>query len=177
MADDVLRRCAFATDRLLVGEWHRLADSHDIDLVRVVEQTLTPASTSWLPPHWQGAFDAARSLGWIADRDAESPTLLVLDVEDARPVGLVVLFGVDGATGLEIRLGYVLAEPVWGRGLATELVRGLVAWARNEPAVGAITAGVADGNEASVRVLLRAGFEPVDPEGDVQRFRVDVRSA
>ena len=57
-----------------------------------------------------------------------------------------------------MRLGYVVAESVWGRGFATELVAGLVEWSRSEPSIRTISAGVAPTNEASIRVLDKNGF-------------------
>ena len=32
--------------------------------------------------------------------------------------------------GVEVRLGYLVSEAAWGRGFATELVKGLFDWCR-----------------------------------------------
>lgn len=89
--------------------------------------------------------------------------LLALDRVSRVPVGLVALFEVRGEEPrpdvVDVRLGYVLAEGWWGRGLATELVLGLVEWCRSQSAIRSITAGVAEGNAASERVLVKAGFQ------------------
>ena len=162
MTHDIARRCGFRTERLSVGDWRRLSDRHGLDLVDVISEVLTPATTIALPPEWQGEFDRERAACWMEARDTESPTLLVVEAEAAMAVGLMILFeSADRGNGdrIDVRLGYVLAEEAWGRGLATELVAGLVTWARSEPSIGSVSAGVADGNEASVRVLVKTGFE------------------
>jgi len=55
-------------------------------------------------------------------------------------------------------LGYDISPDHWGQGLATAACRAIVAWARREGFV-RIQATVLMGNEASLRVLERAGFE------------------
>ena len=161
MTHDIAGRCEFSTERLSVAEWHDLAERRALQLTDVVRAVLTQATTRALPPEWRGDFDEARAVRWIEARDAESPTLLAVDTESGGPVGLVILFEAvlpGTADRVDLRLGYVLAETAWGRGLATELVRGLVDWARSAPSIESLTAGVADGNETSARVLVKAGF-------------------
>ena len=60
----------------------------------------------------------------------------------------------------DVRLGYLLAEQAWGRGLASELVGGFVCWYEANPAIRHLVAGVDQDNVASVRVLEKNGFVP-----------------
>ncbi len=162
--DDPAASCAFTTGRLDVGEWRVLAGRYGLDRVEIVRAVLTEATTGELPPGWQGDYDNERADAWIAERDAESPTLLVIDQRSAEPVGLVLLFAVphDGSgeidDAVDVRLGYVLAESAWGQGLATEVVGGIVAWAQRHPSVATMSGGVSRGNPASARVLVKNGF-------------------
>lgn len=156
--------CAFSTSRLVVGDWHDLSERWGFDLVEVVAGVLTPATTVALPPDWSGEFDGARARRWIAARDAESPTLLVIERDAGVAIGLLILFEAvrpGHHRQVDVRVGYVLAEAAWGRGFATELVRGFVTWARSQPVVGSISGGVARDNDASARVLIKNGFTPV----------------
>lgn len=167
-----MTRCRFATDRLTVGEWHDTAARFGLDLPEVVGRVMTAATTAELPPEWHGGFDAERAACWITERDAESPTLLVIERENGEAVGFLVLFEVEEDGGLiDLRLGYVLAEDAWGRGFASELVAGLVGWAATEPSVAALSGGVAVGNDASSRVLLKNGFEPAGRSGGEETYR------
>lgn len=178
---DAIGRCRLSTGRLVAAEWHALADHHGLDLVDVITEVLTTTTTRALPPSWSGDYDRTRATAWIEERDTESPTLLVVEVDTARAVGLVILHGSGADAGpgpVEVRLGYVLAEAAWGRGLATELVAALVDWARSTPGITSLSGGVAAGNEASARVLLRNGFEPAEvTAGGERNFRLEVPNA
>jgi RimJ/RimL family protein N-acetyltransferase len=55
-------------------------------------------------------------------------------------------------------LGYWLAVPAWGQGLATEAVRALVDYGFRELGLARIHAQVIDGNAASTRVLEKLGM-------------------
>jgi RimJ/RimL family protein N-acetyltransferase len=85
---------------------------------------------------------------------------------DVRRVSAVVA----DPGGVTVRLGYLIAEGEWGRGLGGELVAGLVVWCRTEPAIRALIGGVAADNTASIRILERSGFKPekAAPEGDLE---------
>lgn len=179
MTHDALRRCAFSTDRLVVDEWHRQATRFDLDLANVVGELLTAATTPELPPEWRGDFDAERAERWVEARDIESPTLLAVEFGTSRVVGLLIVFEATDESvsrGVDVRLGYVLAESAWGQGLATELVGGLVEWSRSEPSIRTISAGVAPTNEASARVLRKNGFVPHAVTDGEQVFRISVQS-
>jgi ribosomal-protein-alanine N-acetyltransferase len=55
-------------------------------------------------------------------------------------------------------LGYELGRAAWGRGFATEAVRAVVRFGHQELGLRRIEAAVMLGNEASARVLEKAGF-------------------
>lgn len=150
----------FQTDRLKVCGWHEASRSLGVGSVLpdIVRSFLTPGVTSQLPPDWQGEFSDGRAREWIRDRDAEGMTLLATSRETGQPVGLVLLH--EASTGEErpeLRLGYLIDESQWGRGYATELVNGVVAWAREE-SFGSIVAGVSAHNVPSQRVLEKSDF-------------------
>ena len=56
-------------------------------------------------------------------------------------------------------IGYEFARRVWNRGFATEAVRAAVRFGHDEIGLNRIEAAVMLRNEASVRVLLKAGFK------------------
>lgn len=167
----VVQHCSFETARLAVGPWHTVASDAGVDLGQTVSQLLTPATTLGLPQEWRGVYSVARARTWIDERDAESITLLVVERHRHQPVGLVILFvsPVD-ETLVDLRIGYLVAESAWGQGYATELVAGLVAWARSQPAVATLIAGVDASNEASIRVLAKCGFAPVSDSDEPEAF-------
>jgi len=154
-----------------VREWRSFLPSEwkQQDLGQVVSAMLTDAVTTSLPTAWQGHYSVARVRQWIEERDNEGTTLLVVDKSTKMPVGLMILFETDaenGDSGVEVRLGYLLSESEWGKGFASELVKGFVGWCRDQPSILSIAGGVARDNPASRRVLEKNGFQPIQPEGE-----------
>jgi len=129
-------------------------------LAEVVASMLTKGVTAVLPEQWRGSYTTERAVAWIAQRDAEATTLLAVTKREEVPVGLLVLneSAAQKDRGIEVRIGYLLVEEHWGKGFATELVAGLVAWCRPQTEIMSLIAGVAHGNEASRRVLEKNGF-------------------
>lgn len=148
-----------------------MAGRYRLGLAAEISALLTAKTTSFLPADWQGDYTVERAGRWIAERDAESATLLAVAKDPISTIGLVILFeSTDRTTGaLDLRIGYVIAESAWGQGFAGELVEGLVGWARAQGSIRSISGGVASGNPASARVLLKNGFAPVSGAGSDNR--------
>lgn len=170
----ICRACAFETDRLVVKEWHSLAKEDWVqqELATVVGALLTPSVTRTLPAGWQGSYTQERAREWVRERDAEGTTLIALDRRSRNPVGLVILFETAAESGAEVRLGYLLADSVWGKGFASELVAGFVAWCRACPAIASLASGVEHDHLASRRVLEKSGFQQVPSAGEEDMFRL-----
>jgi SAM-dependent methyltransferase len=102
--------------------------------------------------------------------------MLVVEAASREPIGLLVLAETaEPGTGLDRRIGYLFAESAWGRGLATELVWGLIAWAGTQPGIRTLTGGVDPQNRASARVLEKCGFAVIDePDADSLRYRREI---
>ena len=147
----------------MADEWHSLSDddwSPD-ELAEVVVGLLTPNVTQSLPPAWQGDYSLERAARWVQERDAESTVLLLIGKSTGEPVGMLILFESPPA----VRIGYLLSENTWGRGLGSELVSGFVDWCGYNGSISRILAGVDRDNPASTRVLEKCGFHLVDREG------------
>lgn len=139
---------------------------------------LTPSVMRSLPRGWQGAYTIGRAKEWIRERDREGATLLVLERSSETPVGLLILDeSDDGEAERTVRIGYLLSESAWGRGLASELVQGFVTWSR-AAGVETILGGVGCDNVASQRVLEKNGFdsEPGADDSAELLFRLRLQS-
>lgn len=175
------KSCCFETERLLIKEWHSLAAGEWIaqDLAIIVQSMLTPSVTQSLPEPWQGEYTLARAREWVRERDEEGTMLLVIDRASRKAAGLVILFEIEHeeTSSIELRLGYLLAESAWGKGFATELIRGLIAWCQSA-GIGSIVGGVARENVASKRVLEKNGFAciPETESAAEQLFELRLRS-
>lgn len=82
---------------------------------------------------------------------------LCANKENDRLVGIVEVFDFNQKVNM-VTIGYLLAEPYWGRGIATEAVKLLVPFLFEKVQVNRIEAEVMPPNEASKRVLLKNGF-------------------
>ena len=100
---------------------------------------------------------------WLAVPGNDTDFSCVADL-DGRAVGLGFLDVVDGMSqprmpvGTQAGIGYVLAPDVWGRGLATDLARGLLTAAFDVLGLRRVTAGCFADNGASARVLEKVGM-------------------
>jgi len=162
MGRDLVDNCTYVTDRLSVRPWHDVSGPDVGSLASEVASILTPITTLALPVSWHGDFSEDRAREWIAERDAESPTLLVTERETGSVVGLLILADEphdDG--GSDLRIGYVIGELYWGHGYGSEMVQGLVSWARSQRDVRTVSGAVDVTNVGSIRVLEKSGFQMV----------------
>lgn len=84
--------------------------------------------------------------------------------DDGRAIGDCGAKGWVDERG-RVEIGYGLAAPWRGQGFGTEAVAALAEWLEVQPDVRAIIAEVEIGNEASRRLLQRAGFSLTGHEG------------
>jgi ribosomal-protein-alanine N-acetyltransferase len=100
---------------------------------------------------------------WIAQVSAESPEVnfgIDLGGEIVGGIGLQVNTATaPGAAPHSAEIGYWLGRAYWGRGVVTEAVAALTAWAFSELRLKRLHAGVFGPNVASTRVLTKAGYE------------------
>jgi ribosomal-protein-alanine N-acetyltransferase len=100
--------------------------------------------------------DAEAFLSRVAQQDLR--TAFALATADEAIGGIGLEFGAD-VHRFTAELGYWLGEPFWGQGIMTEAVRLFTAWAFENFEVHRLHAAVFVGNEASRRVLEKAGFQ------------------
>jgi len=105
---------------------------------------------------------SARYRTLLDDQASGGGAYYVLVAVDGSVLGRfnLVLTGDGTAT-----LGYRVAERTAGRGVATATVRELCARAGEQHGLRVVRAAAADGNTASHRVLLKAGFVATGPAG------------
>jgi ribosomal-protein-alanine N-acetyltransferase len=104
---------------------------------------------------------------WIAHCvcQTERPRSLAIEV-DGQAVGGVGVDLLEDIHRLTAEIGYWLAEPLWGRGLATTAVNTMTSYAFGTFGLERLQAMVFQGNVASARVLEKCGYAL---EGRLQR--------
>nr|WP_255490935.1 GNAT family N-acetyltransferase [Spartinivicinus marinus] len=119
---------------------------------------MTPAVTHSLPADWQNIHTDEHAKNWIKARDSEGVTLLIIEKQTNIPIGLFILTkDEDNSNETALRIGYILEEPAWGKGFASELIEGFIVWCRHNN-ISLLTAGIDKDNIASKRVLEKNGF-------------------
>ncbi|NEA40095.1 GNAT family N-acetyltransferase [Streptomyces sp. SID11385] len=103
---------------------------------------------------------------------AEFPAYEIRRRADGAAVGGIGFHGPPDDRGW-VELGYDLVPAVWGQGFASEAVRGLLVFAREQGACG-VAADTDVGNVASQRVLLAAGFVFEREEDGVRYYGVEL---
>ncbi|MDV7141844.1 GNAT family N-acetyltransferase [Tropicimonas sp. TH_r6] len=168
----------FATERLSVRSWRQDIEEPEarLALEAALAGLLTEAVLAHLPPSMQLGGQRDCIGRWIDARARESEVLRVDLTENGALVGLLILVEDAGDSirpGLHI--GYLLGEAVWGQGLASELLSGLVA-ALDGCGPRRLFGGVDTGNPASARVLEKAGFavDTALSSGDADMFALDI---
>jgi len=99
----------------------------------------------------------------------------VIDRGSGEFLGYAGLQHLEG--GPEVEIAYYLGRAAWGRGLATEIARALVAHAFADLGIDRVVAVVRPENTASQRVLGKAGLrferEAGHYDADVQVWALD----
>lgn len=112
----------------------------------------------------RGVMSTAASAGFLEHcraslaEDGFAP-LAMIEQSSARLVGFCGLCKEHFEDAEEIMLGYRLSPAYWGQGLACEAVKAVLAHGFTALAVSSVVAVVQPQNQASVRVLHKAGFE------------------
>lgn len=102
-------------------------------------------------PADRAAFDAH----WAHVRSDRGGRIATIEA-DGAVAGYIVAFRRDG----RLNLGYWLARPAWGRGIATAALTAFLADIAERP----VYAGAASDNAASIRVLETCGFRAIAHE-------------
>ncbi len=144
------------TERLILGTFDGTDVARRVELANDFEVARMTANMPFPYTHadaqeWIERHEAGRAAG------TDYPFAIIIKNE-----------GIAGSIGLHkekendpfFELGYWLGRPYWGKGYATEAVRGILEWAQQELSVRTLTACYFDDNPASANVLKKVGFVP-----------------
>lgn len=157
------QRCTFQTERLLITSW--IHQNRDVgtqkNFAAKVIHILTPRVTKSLPDGWQNILTLSDAQKWISERNLDSHFLTVKLSHSCEIIGFIFLYESDSENDhYNLRFGYLLSESTWGKGLGTELVKGLVQWCEREGNIESISGGVETDNIGSIKVMEKNGFTP-----------------
>lgn len=137
----------FQSARIHASLWHV---SSAEDLERLFDQEVT----KWLPPRFQSPQNDAERRAFLQSLEDEAE-VVALWAHPEEFIGLLVLTQSSKRSDAR-HLGFLFAKRAWGRGFASELLRGLT---RHFSGTGVcLVAGVMTENAASAHVLEKSGF-------------------
>jgi ribosomal-protein-alanine N-acetyltransferase len=117
----------------------------------------------WEPFRPEEYFTAEGQRAYLEDvlrqTDAGATLPHVILDDDGEIIGRITLSGISRGPFLSASLGYWVAEPATGRGLASAAVARMVKLAFDELGLHRVEAGTLVHNAASQRVLERNGFQ------------------
>jgi len=144
---------SFSTLRLSVAP---ILHKDSVDSGTVVS-ILTKKATAQLPDDWQTVTTEQAAQKWLSQRLVEGQVYKISEKDSQSLIGFLFTYETNTGTGLELRLGYLLSELYWGKGLASELIGGLITECKQQ-GVHNLIGGVTKDNIASARVLTKNGF-------------------
>ncbi len=154
----------FKTKRLLVKSW-KLLLNHPAkcrNLAQAVIKIITPKVARSLPDGWQNIDNLDKANQWLSARDSEGECLTIELNDDSSIIGFLFLYeSPEPNNNIDLKLGYLLSEYVWGNGIGSELIKGLVDCCGNKPEIKSISGGVEIENVGSIKVLEKNGFKPI----------------
>jgi RimJ/RimL family protein N-acetyltransferase len=149
------------TERLLMRRWRAddLAPFADLNADPIVKEhfpeTLSRAESDVLARRIEQGFDVQGYGLWALELPGEAPFIGFTGLMQVRP---------DVAFAPAVEVGWRLARPFWGRGLASEAARTALSFAFEELDLRQLVAYTHAGNLRSRRVMERLGMarDPAD---------------
>ena len=141
-------------DELILRPWR------PADAPAVLATLQDPEIARWVTipqPFLPADADALIETGMTMWRDGTGAPFAIVDAATGRLLGAVTRFGPDGH---QATFGLWLAPEARGRGVGTRALRRVADWTFETTAAIRLDAFIMVGNEASNRMVERAGFRP-----------------
>lgn len=153
----------FKTQRTIIKPWRVLEESQlsKFKLLEEVKSILSPNVVKDLPDSWQHLYGLEEIEEWVKEQNKECYFYGIEYSESNELIGLLFLYSEnedERNPTLDLRLGYLLKESKWGKGLASEIIKALVFWSKEQKVIGSISGGVEIGNMGSIKVFEKNGF-------------------
>jgi len=173
------QNCLFSTNRVSIHNWKYIESQTELKNYRTesVLKIMTPSVTKALPDSWQNLDTIDKAKNWIVERKGDSHFYAITLTETSEIIGFLFLYiSNETKESNELRLGYLLIESIWGKGIGSELVKGLVKMCSDSKMINSISGGVEKDNVGSIKVLEKNGFYKSNEElpGDMLLYKIDL---
>lgn len=156
----------FSTERLSINHLEKgLSPILQEELIQSAKNILTPEVLKSLPDEWQQIHTEQQIIEWIQQQQQESVFLTIRLHSNSSIIGYLFLMETPLSNNQQtLQLGYLFSEQYWGKGLGSELIKGLVECCEKTGTIQSITGGVVKDNIGSIKVLEKNGFHIVKNE-------------
>ncbi|MCV2403393.1 GNAT family N-acetyltransferase [Marinomonas sp. C2222] len=150
----------YSTQRLEVLEISVMPDKLlRQELLLDIQRLLTPAVTYSLSPYFQNIQSSAAAESWLKTMLKDSQLFAIYDKASNLIIGFFFSSIGKDKSAKGAHIGYLLGEEYWGQGLASEMLRGFISYARQSLQLHSLIGGVEKNNPASSRLLIKLGFK------------------
>ena len=151
---------SFQTERLLIKGIDFFSSGEAQDLLKNnVLKIMSPKVTKSLPPGWQNINSLEQADNWLNEQREECCFFIIQSKNNHKIIGFLFLYESPVlSASIDIRVGYLLSEEYWGKGLASELIGALITRCESLGTINSIIGGVEPENKGSIRVLEKSGF-------------------
>ena len=153
---------SYRTTRLQIGEIFN--SNQDPEFLESVMEILTPSVVENLPPYFQDVNSISSAREWLKQIVSDGRLFMVKRIGESKAIGFVFLSTENNG---DTHIGHLLGESYWGKGYATEILKGLMDFIESEAQTTRLIAGVATDNVASIKLLQNVGFIhiPIEDNG------------
>jgi len=153
---------SFETPRLKVSEIQQdIPISERSALIERITEILTPLVVENLPPYFHGIDSPELADAWL-DRMLSESRLFQVGTTEITIIGFLFVSVEDNH---DAHIGYLLSEEFWGKGIASELLRGFISAAPITEPWTKLVGGVVKSNIASANLLRKLGFVAQSNDG------------
>ncbi len=143
--------------RILLGQWEVRSWEYG-DVGSVVKYANNPKIAENLRDSFPHPYTVDDARAWLQFAILQRPETHFAIASAEEAIGGIGFYIQSDIYRRTAEIGYWLGEPFWGKGIATEAVRALTAYAFENSDLVRMYAGVFEGNAASCRVLEKAGY-------------------
>jgi ribosomal-protein-alanine N-acetyltransferase len=128
-----------------------------------------------VPEHWPGP-DLMEALPFFVENMEKAPSepawdWIAIHTSEQAVIGDIGFMGGPDQKGV-VEVGYSIVPEYRNQGYATEMARGLIAWAFQEKGIKLVTAACLDDNIGSIKVLEKVGMRRLEPDGNMLKWEM-----
>ncbi len=154
----------------MVGNWE-LTDRNIREAAAIVLAHVSEESRKYLPESLASIRTVNDAVAWLKQQQVEKTAVLLADQKPSwATVAVLIASEQFNSEGTKLYIGYLVLPSCQGNGFATELVQGFIKWTVGLTKVSSIVAGVDSSNAASVSVLKKSGFVPMESESSAANY-------